>query len=1677
MSGRALDALCAALDVGVAYDDAGGRRIDVPEAAKCAVLAALGYALTPGREDDDAAAHLAHRRATDAARVLPSAVIVEGEGASLRLSPRLPAAFVDQPLRWRIVLETGGERTGVSLARRADAAGGAGPEDEGGDPASDDPLTMSLRLAVHVPFGQHRLTLAVGGPAPQALAAADLFVCPPSCFDADQASDGKRLWGPAVQVHALRSSRNWGVGDFGDLRQVVDVAADAGAQFVGVNPLHALFPHDAERVSPYRPSNREWLNVLYLDCEAMRDFGECREARERVAAPEFATRVLALREAPLVDYAAVAALKFELFELLYGNFRRSHLERATQRAGLFRDFQRAGGRSLRLHALFDTLQRRFHALDASVWGWPAWPAAYHDARGAAAESFELDNEDDIEFFEYLQWQAEGQLDSVAQRARARGMRVGLYRDLAVGVSAGGSETWSQPALFARDAQAGTPADGLNRSGEDWGFPPPLPQQRSDGGFAAFLAILRANMRHAGALRIDHAMSLMRLFWLSATAAGDRVGAYVGYPMHDLFRLLCMESQRQRCIVIGEDLGVVPAEFCAAMSRYGVLAYRPLTFEHTAEERVGAPPPSPRQALAVVATHDLPPLHGYWSGSVPAVYRWLAGSASVMAAVEFEDVLGQLEAVHLPGTSAGQNANWRRKIAVELAAIAADPRWRAVAGAMNAERSSAPLPVSGGPRSFHPESADIPRATYRLQLHGDFGFADAERLLPYLAELGVSHVYASPFLKARPGSRHGYDIVDHQAINPEIGSSDDFDRYCARLAELGMSQVIDVVPNHVGVLGADNPWWLDVLENGPASEYAEYFDIDWERPDAELHGKVLLPVLGDQYGVVLEAGELTLDFCGERGEFSVRYFEHRFPIDPADYPLILDGVDDGQAEANVAVDEAAWISLLAALRNLPPRTADDANLLNERRRNKEIFKKHLGELYARLPALRARIAACLAAFAGHPGEAPSFDALDGLLERQAYRLASWRVAADDINYRRFFDVNDLAALRVENDAVFAATHAQIFRWLAEGRVSGLRIDHPDGLSDPAAYFERLQSGYADICRAANVDATPPALYVVVEKIVGEFEALPGDWPVHGDTGYRFASFCNNVFVDAANESKFSRIYRAFTGETRDFSEVLLEARKLIMTQSLAGELGTLTHLLHGIAQHDRRTRDFTRSRLRAALIEIVAGFPVYRSYIGARGITESDRRSVERAVDDAVRRGLAGDVSVLHYVRDVLFSAPGEAVAAVRQQKLTFARRFQQFTAPVMAKAMEDTAFYRYTRLVSLNDVGGDPRTFGTTVDDFHAACERLSFTHPFGLLASSTHDSKRSEDARARIDVLSEMPGAWRLALRRWGRTNARRKSRVGTAPAPSSNDEYLLYQTLIGIWPMQAPDIAGLAELSRRVEAYMIKATREAKQHTSWVNPEPAYEAAISAFVKRLLTPGPTSERFFADFLPFQALVAHFGCLNSLNMLLLKLTAPGVPDTYQGCELWNLSLVDPDNRRAVDFAGARDALAGLQRDFPDGPDAGGVRRLVAEMADGRIKLYVLWRVLQARSIDPLPFGTGRYLPLEVSGPAARHVVAFARIHEKRPVIVIATRLLYAFANGDPTLVCDAGRWAATVVAVPWQWRTSVWRDALSGRNIAPVLINKQAAIDLSSLFDALPLALLSAQESAGEEATTVGAA
>jgi (1->4)-alpha-D-glucan 1-alpha-D-glucosylmutase len=798
---------------------------------------------------------------------------------------------------------------------------------------------------------------------------------------------------------------------------------------------------------------------------------------------------------------------------------------------------------------------------------------------------------------------------------------------------------------------------------------------------------------------------------------------------------------------------------------------------------------------------------------------------------------------------------------------------------------------------------IPRATYRLQLSAAFTLADAARLVPYLARLGVSHAYCSPILRARKGSSHGYDVVDHNAINPELGGEGAFEAFVAALHAHGMGLVLDIVPNHMGVFGDDNAWWQDVLRNGAMSRYARYFDIEWHPANRDLEGKVLAPVLGDHYGSVLERGELALE------DGAVRYHGHRFPLRPGDAPK--------------------------------------------------------------------------------PGED-----LHALLERQAYRLAYWRVAADEVNYRRFFDVNDLAALRQEDEEVFEATHDLVLRLAAEGKVDGLRIDHSDGLYDPAQYFERLQRGYAR--RGGR-----GTLYVVAEKIAAHHERVPEDWAIAGTTGYRFSALANGLFVDRAARARLERTWRSFSGVEVDFAEIAWRGRRAVLKSALAAELTMLATELWRLARAEPKTRDYTLNALRDALREVAACMPVYRTYIaGAPGA--QDRRYLDWAVASAMRRGRAADVTVFGFVRAALLGLEGRS--------RSLAMRFQQFSAAVAAKGVEDTAFYNWMPLASLNEVGGEPDQFGITLRAFHGASADRAARWPHTMLATSTHDHKRSEDVRCRIDVLSEAPAAWRLALRRWSALNRALRTKLDSGPAPSRADEYLLYQTLLGTLPEEPLEDAVLAVWRERVARYMLKAAREAKAHTSWISPHEDYERALDAFVRGVLAraqPNP-----FLDDLRAQAEpLAWFGALNGVSLALIKCASPGVPDLYQGAELIELTLVDPDSRRPVDFSRRARLLEELERLEHPAP-------LTAAARDGRAKLWVIWRLLQLRQRLPALFRDGGYAPLEAAGARAAHVVAFARPHASGTLIVVAGRLYLKMLGATGALpVGDA--WGDTAVALP----------------------------------------------------------
>ena len=948
---------------------------------------------------------------------------------------------------------------------------------------------------------------------------------------------------------------------------------------------------------------------------------------------------------------------------------------------------------------------------------------------------------------------------------------------------------------------------------------------------------------------------------------------------------------------------------------------------------------------------------------------------------------------------------------------------------------------------------VPGSTYRLQFNAGFTFRDATNLVPYLADLGVGDLYASPYMKARPGSTHGYDITDHNALNPEIGTEEEHGAMISALHEHGMGHLLDIVPNHMGA-GSDNAWWLDVLENGQASRYARFFDVDWTPTNRRgLWGKVLLPILGDHYRNILEGGELELSFEAEVGSFVVSYYEHRLPLDPRTYPMVLANLPaepDGERMLELQ-------TLADAFGNLPGRDPEGGEAAGMRERDAAIYRRWLIRLCREVPAAARAIEERVRFLNGHGGR----EALHEILEEQAYRLTYWRVASDEINYRRFFAINDLAGIRVEDERVFDAAHRLILSLVKTGKVDGLRIDHPDGLYDPAGYFRRLQAAAGGT--ASGVDEP---VYVLAEKILARHEDLPDDWPVAGTTGYDFTNLVNGLFVDTEGERAMDLAYRRFLGRSVDFGETLYGCKKTIMREDLASELAVLSRRLlrisEGFEDGDRyahRSRDFTINGLRDALSEVVAYFPVYRTYITPGNVSEIDRRHVEWAVARARKHSDAADKGVFDFLSDVLLlqsDGPDEYRAAVT----AFVMKFQQYTGPVMAKGMEDTALYRYNRLTSLNEVGGEPERFGTTVSAFHHLNGERARRWPHAMLASSTHDTKRGEDVRARINVLSEIPGEWREKLARWGRINRSRRREVDGVLAPSRNDEYLLYQTILGAWPLDGEN-AETEEFRGRIKAYMEKAMREARVHTSWTNVNEEYEDTVAALVDALLANAGTSaenDPFLEDFVPFQREISRLGALNSLSQTLLKLTAPGVPDIYQGNELWDLSLVDPDNRRPVDYELRRSLLANLKSMEP-----ADVAPLFGDGAweDGSPKLYLTWKALKLRSEKRDLFENGEYLPLGVRGKRADRIVAFARRNGDETAITVAPRICSGLA-GDSGLTFHPEAWKDTSVALPEGFSRAL-HDIFTGETVEPEESNGTINLPVSSLLRNFPVSLLTA--------------
>ena len=969
-------------------------------------------------------------------------------------------------------------------------------------------------------------------------------------------------------------------------------------------------------------------------------------------------------------------------------------------------------------------------------------------------------------------------------------------------------------------------------------------------------------------------------------------------------------------------------------------------------------------------------------------------------------------------------------------------------------------VEGGPRY-------IPCSTYRLQLNRILTFRHATALLDYLQDLGISDCYTSPFLMARPGSMHGYDVTDPTRFNPEIGGAEDFHDFATQLKQRGMGLIADVVPNHMCVTHPSNTWWWDVLENGPGSVYSRYFDIDWSPPKTELANKVLLPFLPDQFGLILENQQLILAY--DSGAFFVDCQGARFPAASASWPFILDSVlqqmHDRLGESHNQVLELE--SILTSISHLPSREETDAAKVHERRREKEIIRRRLAELLDASAVGREALELSLRAINGRKGDSRSFDQLDRFLAEQPYRLSYWRVAADEINYRRFFDINELAAIRVEDADVFAAVNALMFDLIRQGLITGMRIDHPDGLFDPQQYFQDLQQ-QIPVVDQSHASATPITahrrFFLVAEKVLVEQEELRPSWAVDGTTGYEFLNLLNGIFVDRSRRRALLRLYEQFTGWLEPYADLVYECKRLVLQVSMSSELTALSRRLDRIGEQHRWSRDFTLHILQNALQEVIACFPVYRTYIGEQATQpdEQDRQHIRQAIESAKRRNAAVSESVFDFLEDVLLLNDPEGISdAERAERRLFVMRFQQLTGPVMAKGLEDTAFYRYAPLLSLNEVGGSPRQFGASVALFHAKNLSNQDLWPNALLATSTHDHKRSEDVRARLNALSEIPTQWYRAVRSWQQLNSNKKLLVDGNPVPSANEEYYLYQILVGAWPLTPMNESEYFEFVQRIHVHMEKALREAKIQTSWVNPNEEYENAFHNFLAAILNRS-SDNPFLAEFVPFQARIAKVGIFNSLSQLLLKIASPGVADFYQGTEIWNFSLTDPDNRRPVDYERLRRLRAQLSSEG-ETPDAL-VHRLLQSPEDGGIKLYLTRAALRFRQSECELFANGVYLPLRVMGKKHKHVVTFARCHRGRRVIAIAGCLL-AQLGADTRPPIGEETWCDTSVMLRRQFGDRNYRDIFTGRTVAIEDRNGHVVLPLKEVFSHLPVAMLTPYE------------
>jgi len=1529
-------ALARLAGINCSYRRYDGARVNASPASIIAILESMGWPASTSNQIRESYAHICETRQA----ALPP-LIVSNPDAPSRIT--LNHTRQTSPVQWRLTREDGSTAAGLALPEACGA--------------------IQFFQIPPQPQGYHVIA-ALG-------ARAHLISAPARCWAPDWIKTSK-CWGVSAQVYALKSAEDFGIGGYSEIAMLARACGKRGASFLGLSPLHALFCNDRSKYSPYSPSNRLMLEPLFIDPCAISSFASS-SAQYIYETADYQTQLTNLRNEKLVDYRHVQELLHKVLEPAWRSFSDQGV------IDPFVNFKSEIGAPLADHALFEAISEQFSAQGLHCIG--AWPQTYRDIKSSAVDAARYELSDRVNFHAWLQCIANEQLHNAAKAAKYAGMEIGLYRDLAVGADREGSEVWRDRGAVLNSVSIGAPPDLFTSQGQNWGLPPLDPVRLKNDGLHAFRNLVRSNMRHAGAIRIDHAYQLERLYLIPTGAQAD-AGAYVNYPLEAMLACLRLESHRANALVIAEDLGTAPPGFLKHITASGLMSSRVMLFERDAKGDFHPPANYSRQALASFTTHDLPTLRGWRSGldidmrncfsNAPnpeaahiirehetralnealeaesllpanpnasrmhhAVLRFMARTPALLLTIQAEDIVNDAHQPNLPGPDNGY-PNWRRRMEESICAIARHDGPLAKAGACMA------LEKRGLRLGQSVLASEPPSATYRLQLNANFTFDDAAALAPYFARLGISHIYTSPIYASAPDSVHGYDVIDYTRINPVLGGENGFLRLSAALKAHGLRLLLDFVPNHMSKstdVRGENPMWRSTLESGPLSPFARVFDIDWERDGPD--GKILLPCLNESLRDAIAQKKLRLQYKSETGEFCFEYETLIFPIRLQDYSDILKG--------SINCSEHQTLRKVVLRFDSSMQSA-----FNENQYATEEIKRLLCKTTQANPGSLKTINSVLAQI--NDDRTPA-SLLLRLLHRQFYRLAHWRTADSQLNARRFFNVNSLIGLRIEDPYVFDIIHSHLFKLIDDGHVHGLRIDHIDGLARPDLYLKRIQ------------EHVGPGFYIIVEKILGSREKLP-NWQISGTTGYDALVQLDSVFVAQENQAQFERRYESVRADDRPIHEQLKSIRTELLQTTFQSERDALVEKTMRLGDHD----DFTKPALAKAWMELIAEMPVYRSYLADRSASRESilelLASIEQRHDD--------NHQAITFIGSLL-THPNPDYECIELRI-----RFEQLSGPAMAKGLEDTLFYRNARFIALNEVGADPELFGISVEDFHKKnTERLAHC-PNSLIATQTHDTKRGEDLRARLLALSFMPDIW-------GEFHELARSSNST---PDANDQYFLLQNIIGAWPVDlvtGEPLKADFDFMARLKTYIPKALRESRRRSSWTNQNERYETATQNWVENLL-----SKKDFLDCV--EARMGHLaraGFSISLARTALKLTLPGIPDLYQGCEGADYALVDPDNRKLVDFKQRTKNFKSIQQSF-----------------DWR-KQTLITTLLHDRLRSPDLYAQGEYEPLRTQ----QGWVAFRRT-QRDEALLVAVRL-------NPTTQTPPPAWAT---------ENEDWRNLLLSR-------------------------------------------